>query len=204
LCRWYYRLFIWARFLWQVSRIKLSLVPNHPDRFGGLSFLAHKSNAFSVLAVAHGTLLAGTLSTRVVLLGVPLTQFKAEIAVTVIFVLFIILGPLLVLTPQLLKAKREGRREYRMLAGRYGREFDVKWVRGGAPAQELFIGSPDIQSLADLANSYNLVQAMRAVLITKEAFLRITVVTLIPIVPLLLTMMPLEELVKKLVGILFK
>ena len=31
LCRWYFRLFIWARLLWQVSRIKLSLVPTHPD-----------------------------------------------------------------------------------------------------------------------------------------------------------------------------
>ena len=40
LCRWYFRLFIWARFLWQVSRIDLSLVPTHPDRVGGLGFLS--------------------------------------------------------------------------------------------------------------------------------------------------------------------
>lgn len=73
LCRWYFRLFIWARFLWQVSSIKLSLVPTHPDRVGGLSFLSHKTNAFAVLAVAHGAMLAATLSTRVVLLGTPLT-----------------------------------------------------------------------------------------------------------------------------------
>ena len=73
LCRWYFRLFVWARFLWQVSRIKLSLVPTHPDRVGGLSILSHKTNAFAMLAVAHGTLLAGALSTRVILLGTPLT-----------------------------------------------------------------------------------------------------------------------------------
>ncbi|WP_256971834.1 hypothetical protein [Paraburkholderia caledonica] len=35
LLRWYFRLFVWTRFLWQVSRIKLSLVPTHPDRVGG-------------------------------------------------------------------------------------------------------------------------------------------------------------------------
>jgi hypothetical protein len=27
LLRWYFRLVIWARFLWQVSRLKLALVP---------------------------------------------------------------------------------------------------------------------------------------------------------------------------------
>ena len=204
LCRWYFRLFIWARFLWQVSRIKLSLVPTHPDRVGGLSFLSHKTNAFAVLAVAHGTLLAGALSTRVVLLGTPLTQFKVEIAVMVIFVLCIILGPLLVFSPQLLQAKREGRREYGVLAERYVREFDLKWLRGGAPAREPFMGSTDIQSLADLSNSYTVVQTMRTALITKEAILQLAVATLVPIVPLLLTMMSLEEIVKKLVGILFK
>ena len=36
LCRWYFRMFVWARFLWQVSRIELTLMPTHPDRVGGL------------------------------------------------------------------------------------------------------------------------------------------------------------------------
>ncbi|HEX6879057.1 MAG TPA: hypothetical protein VF135_01730, partial [Terriglobales bacterium] len=32
LLRWYYRLFIWCRFLFQTSRLDLDLVPTHPDR----------------------------------------------------------------------------------------------------------------------------------------------------------------------------
>jgi hypothetical protein len=204
LCRWYYRLFIWARFLWQVSRIKLNFIPTHPDRVGGLSFLSHKSNAFAILAVAHGTLLAGTLSTRVVSLGTSLVQFKAEIAAVVVFVLCIILGPLLVFAPQLIRAKRKGRREYGVLAESYVREFDRKWLRGDAPSQEPLLGNSDIQSLADLANSYGVVQTMRTVPITRDAVLGLAVATLAPLAPLLLTMMSLEELVKKLVGILLK
>ena len=46
LVRWYFRVFIWARFLWQVSRIRLNLVPTHPDRAGGLGFLAILASAF--------------------------------------------------------------------------------------------------------------------------------------------------------------
>lgn len=59
LLRWYFRLFIWIRFLWQVTRSKLSLVPTHPDRAGGLAFLSLAVMAFAPLLVAHGALLAG-------------------------------------------------------------------------------------------------------------------------------------------------
>ena len=41
LLRWYFRLFIWTRFLWQVSRIDLILVPTHPDQLGGLGLLSN-------------------------------------------------------------------------------------------------------------------------------------------------------------------
>jgi len=69
----------------------------------------------------------------------------------VIFLLCVVLGPLLVFAPQLAQAKRTGLREYGTLAERYVREFDAKWLRGGAPADEPLVGSGDIQSLADLA-----------------------------------------------------
>ena len=39
--------------------------------------------------------------------------------------------------------------------------------------------------------------------ITRDAVLRLAAATLVPIVPLLLTMMSLEELLKRLFGILF-
>ena len=203
LCRWYFRLFIWARFLWQVSRIELSLVPTHPDSLGGLSFISGQIYAFSVLAVAHGALLAGNLANRIFFLGAELTQFKLEIGVMVIFLMCMVLGPLLFFVPQLAQAKRNGSREYGVLAERYAREFDTKWLRGGAPAEEPLLGSADIQSLADLGNSYQVVRGMRIVPIKRDDLLRLVGATLAPLVPLALTMMSLEELLKKLMGVLF-
>ena len=44
---------------------------------------------------------------------------------------------------------------------------------------------------------------MRVVPFTKVAILQLMAVTVAPMVPLSLTMMPLEELVKKRIGILF-
>ena len=203
LMRWYFRIFIWMRFLWQVSRIDLSLIPTHPDRVGGLGFLSNTVFAFTPLAVAHGGLLAGFIANRIFYLGAALPQFKIEIVVLVIFVLCMVLGPLLLFAPQLAEAKRRGNREYGTLAERYVREFDAKWLRGGAPADEPLVGSGDIQSLADLSNSFEVVRTMGIAPITKQALVQLVAATLLPLVPLALTMMPLEELLKKLIGVVF-
>jgi hypothetical protein len=203
LLRWYFRMFIWARFLWQVSRIELSLIPTHPDRTGGLGFLAGTAYAFMPLLVAHGALLAGNLANRIFHLGAALADFKFEILIVVAFLLCMVLGPLLVFAPQLAQAKRTGNREYGTLAQRYVREFDAKWLRGGAPADEPLVGSADIQSLADLGNSVAVVQGMRIAPVDRDMILRLAAAILLPLVPLALTMMPLEELLKRLFGILF-
>lgn len=203
LIRWYFRLFIWMRFLWQVSRIELKLVPTHPDNLGGLGFIAGTVHAFGALVAAHGVILAGMLANQIFFLGAALPEFKGATALMVGFLLCMVFCPLLVFSPQLARAKRTGLREYGTLAERYGREFDTKWLRGGAPADEPLVGSADIQSLADMGSSYEMVRDMRTAPITRDSILQLAATALAPIVPLLLTMMPLEDLLKQLFGILF-
>lgn len=203
LVRWYFRIFIWVRFVWNVSRIELDLVPTHPDRVGGLGFLTNTIHTFAILALVHGGLLAGSIANRIFFMDAVLTDYKAEIAVMVVWLLLVILGPLLMFAPRLAQVKRDGLREYGTLAERYVREFDVKWLRGGAPADEPLVGSGDIQSLADLGNSFEVVRSMHSAPFTRDAVIRVVVAALAPLTPLALTMMPLEELVKTLLGVLF-
>jgi hypothetical protein len=203
LLRWYFRLCIWTRFLWQVSRLDLSLVPTHPDRCGGLSFLALISQAFAPVLVAQGALLAGVMANRIFFGAGRLIDFKLEIIGLVTVMVFAVLGPLLVFLPKLSAAKRAGLREYGVFAQRYAREFDHKWLRGGAPADEPLLGSGDIQSLADLGNSYEVVKEMRLVPFTAQTVLQLTVTTLLPVAPLLLTMIPLDELLEGLLKVVF-
>lgn len=203
LVRWYFRLFIWARFLWQVSRLPLQLAPLHPDRLGGLGFVANTVQAVGLLAVAHGAVFAGNFANRILYTNAHLMDFRFEIFGLAGFLCCVFMGPLLFFTPQLAAARRTGMREYGNLAERYVREFDQKWLRGGAPADEPLVGSGDIQSLADLGNSFEVVKGMRIAPVTRDAILQLSFATLAPFVPLALTIMPFEELVKKLFGILF-
>ena len=201
LMRWYYRLALWIRFVWLVSRCELRLVPTHPDRAAGLGFLAGTVVAFAPLLMAHGALLAGNLANRIFFEGKQLPDFKVEIAIVPVFLLIFVLGPLLLFVPWLAAARRVGLREYGVLAQRYVRAFDDKWLRGGAPPDEAFVGSADIQSLADLGNSFEIVQGLRVVPFSKQTVIQLGVITLLPVAPLLLTMVSLEELVKQLLRV---
>lgn len=104
--------------------------------------------------------------------------------------------------PQLEAAKRKALRDYGTLAQRYGREFERKWLRGAGPDEPL-LGSADIQSLADLSNSVEIVRTMRFAPFTLQTVLQLAVTTLVPVLPLTLTMISLQELLERLLAILF-
>ena len=155
------------------------------------------------MLLAQGVVLAGMMANRIFYAGATLPEFKVELIGLVAVMVFAILGPLLVFSPQLAAAKRGGLREYGTLAQRYVREFDHKWLRGGAPPDEPLVGSADIQSLADLGNSFEVVKDMRLVPFTLQTVLQLAVTTLLPVLPLTLTMISLEELLERLLKIVF-
>ena len=70
-----------------------------------------------------------------------------------------------------------------------------------APPGEPLLGAADIQSLADMGNSVEVVRTMRTTLITKEVIIGLGVTVIAPVLPLALTMMPAEELLKRLLQI---
>ena len=73
----------------------------------------------------------------------------------------------------------------------------------GGAKDEPILGTGDIQSLADLGNSYAVVREMRPVPFDLQDVALLVATTAMPILPLLLTVMPLEELVAKLVSVIF-
>jgi hypothetical protein len=203
LLRWYLRLFIWFRFLWQVSRTGLHLIPTHPDRCAGLAFLGKSSYAFGPILFAQGAMLAGLVASRVLFQGESLTSFKLQIAGFIAFFVLAILGPLLMFTPKMAQARRKGLADYGLLAQRYIEGFEQKWVLRDPSTSEELLGAADIQSLADLGNSYGLVRDMRPVPFGLDDVTRLAAATAAPLVPLLLTIFSPEELLMRIIKVLF-
>jgi hypothetical protein len=203
LLRWYFRLFIWTRFLWQVSHIDLMLLPTHPDRCGGLGFLMSVRRAFAPLLMAQGVLLAGLIANRILFAGGRLPNFLLEIVAVAAVMVSVVLVPLLVFAPKLDAVAHTGVGEYGVLAQKYAREFDQKWLRGTASAEEPLLGSADIQSLADMAGSFEVVQEMRSVPFTIRDVLQLGVISVLPIFPLVLTMFSPQELLAHLLKLIF-
>ena len=201
LLRWYYRIFIWARFLRALSRLQLDLMPAHPDRCGGLGFLGAIAHAFTPLLLAQGSVLSGMMANRIFFAGAKLPEFKLELAGLVALILLMVLAPLLVFGVKLNEVKRKGLREHGALAQRYVREYDQKWLRGSP--DEPLVGSADIQSLADLGNSFEVVKEMKWAPFNWRTVVQLAVVTLLPVLPLMLTMISPEELLDRLLKILF-
>jgi hypothetical protein len=202
LLRWYIRILIWSCFLLRVSRLKLHLLPAHPDRVGGLGFLGKSTIAFAPLLFAQGALLSGQIASRIFYNGQSLLAFKLTILGFVILLVVAVLAPLFSFTPQLARARREGFAEYGALASSYVMDFDQKWLRSKVNDEKL-LGTGDIQSLADLGNSFAVVREMRTVPFVTDDVIRLLVVTVAPLVPLLLTIMPLDQLVTQAIKIIF-
>jgi hypothetical protein len=152
--------------------------------------------------VGQTILMSAMVAGRILHEGAQLPAFKYELAGALAFVLLQALGPLSVFVPNLVAAKRRGLREYSLLADRYVREFDRKWLRGAAAPGEPLVGSADVQSLADLGNSFDLVRRMRAVPFGTETIIQLMALTAWPLLPLGLTMFPLDELIRRVLGAL--
>jgi hypothetical protein len=202
LLRWGWRIVIWSAFLWRLSRLDLQLIPTHPDLAGGLGYLGPAQSSFSILSFAGSVPLAGLFAEKMLFAGGSLKELETPIFGIALINLVLFVAPTLVFFPQLFAARRRGRREYGVFAATYTRGFDAKWIRHET-SQRSPLGTSDIQSLADLANSFWIIQRMRVVPFGRELIMIILGATLAPMLPLLTLAFPIEQLVERAVRLLF-
>jgi hypothetical protein len=208
LLRWYYRIVIWYRFLFQVSRLQLNLVAIHPDRCCGLGFLENVVSSFAPILMAHSAIVAGYIANRILQEGAKLPDYKFDLLGMAALLLAVALGSLCVFIPKLNNARLAGLRTYGALASDYVVSFAGKWVRTAKvdatePESEPLLGSADIQSLADLANSFAIIKEVKLVPFSKQGVIRFLVAIAIPFGPLVFTMFSPEELLKRILTVVF-
>ncbi|MFL6466954.1 MAG: hypothetical protein ACJ72Z_03255 [Pyrinomonadaceae bacterium] len=194
--RWFLRMFNWSRFLYRVSKLDLKLLPTHPDRAGGIGFIGENQRFFSFIAFALGVVFSGAFANEILYDGFPITSINIPAVIIAALLVLYIQLPAAFFFPMLRWTKRRGLFEYGDLAHQYTTEFDKKWIRGQHDPAEELIGSGDIQSLADLGNSYLVIQDMKVVPFGWKTSAGLAASFIFPILPLFLTVMPLKDIVK--------
>ena len=195
--RWFYRLFVWAFLLHQIAKLDLNLTSSHPDGAGGLAFLGRILPLFGSIVFAMNAIVSSRIATRVLFGGTMRYEDIGALAFLILLELAIFAGPLALFIPKLYALREEGLRRYGALGARYTRLFEEKWIRGGA-GDEPLLGTGDIQSLADLGNSYTVVSRMNVVPAGLMDFAWLAVPAILPALPLVALVVPMDELLQNL------
>lgn len=196
--RWIWRYAVWCWLLQRWSHLDLRIVATHPDRSAGLSFVSLGHTAFSTVGCAVSCLVAAAIGARILHEGATLASFQWPLAVFVVLSIFVGIAPLAVFRRPLRLAKEAGLLEYGSFASRYVQEFHRKWLGGGAGEKPLAV-QDDIGPLADIGACYERVDGVRFLPIPLKTTPAFAFAALAPMLPLLLTVMPLKELLKILV-----
>lgn len=196
--RWIWRLGLWSYFLWRVAKLELDLVPTHPDRAGGLGYLEVVHMHFAPLVLAISATEAASLAEEILAEGMIFEAIYPGFALMLVIDAALFIGPMLVFTPRLWASRVKGLSDYMEFAASYVSRFDRKWVSADRAPEEPLLGTPDLQSLADLSGGIKNVRKMRVLPVSVSMLLYLAVAALLPVLPLLLLKYPIAELAEKL------
>lgn len=199
LLRWVWILIVWANFLFRVSRLDLKLTATHPDRVGGLGFLAWGTASFAPLLMACSAMVAAGMADIMFHDGVQLTDLKEDVGACIVVELLLVHGPLFVFVAMLSRCRFEGLLKLGKLILVHDRAFEDKWLEHPSEHQQELLGSADIQSLADAGTVYAHVDEMRLFLFDMKAFALLAISALIPFA----TLLPIHEMLLRLGELLF-
>jgi hypothetical protein len=201
--RWIWHLYLWWNFLWFLKKTPLRLVPTHPDNTGGLGYLEVVYEHFMPLVLATSAILSATYAENIHRGSMDFINLYRQIPIYFLLIAALFILPLLIFIRKLWKCRIIGLSTYMSLASRYVNSFDKKWIRNENPPGEPLLGTSDIQSLADLANSIKIVQNMRIMPVGKRLLGLMAVSTIVPFLPLLFFKYRLDQLTIQLIHVVF-
>lgn len=199
-----WRLAVWSWLLLRFSRMRLTLVPTHPDRVGGLGFLMHSQRGWALVNLALGSVLSSFAAFQMLYNGAALKSFQYPFITYLVLAEALVLVPLMPFALTLAKAKRHGLLRYGDFAELYVEQFEKKWLvpKDQLPGSPL--GSNDISSLADLGGSFQVIAEMRNLPFDRKFIVSVAVLAALPMAPLLLLAYPVADVVKLVAQVLLK
>jgi len=198
-----WKFLLWAIILFKISKMKLNLFPTDPDRSGGLGFIGHNQVFFGILGFIQSSIFSAEIAGKVLYTDLVIEDFKFIILGVVVLFTFVLIFPTFFFAKKLVFTKLNGIMDYGVTSHKYISGFHDKWVKGNNPEGEKLMGSADIQSLADLSNSYGIVKTMIPFPIDLRKVIALILIISVPFSPLILFVIPLNELFKTLANFVF-
>jgi hypothetical protein len=185
----------WVTMIVRISREQLKLEPMHPDRVGGLAPIVRPVDSFLFFVFGMNAVAGAAWSDAVLAGRTHLAALVEPFALLMAIAVLIGFLPYLLFTPQLVRAQRRGLRDYGRLSQVYVLRFRDRWVVPTQPGPDL-LGTPDIQSLSDIGQSFVRVQTMRFVALSPRDLLLLVFAGLLPMIPVVLLELPLSHVLK--------
>ena len=199
LLNWLWIFLLWGLFLFRISRLDLQLTATHPDHAGGLGFLGWGLASFSTVLMAIAAMFSSAFFYEIIHNHETLDTLKYHVMAFVVIAIVIIHAPLLVFFGRLSRCRFRGLLDFSTLVLRYDRKFEEKWIeRTTGETDDSLLGSADIQSLADIASAYEHVNDMLLIPFDMKGFAVLVFAALFPFLPLVATVVPVQEILKKL------
>jgi hypothetical protein len=192
---WLWRLGLLAFTFARIARLELRLAPTHPDRAGGLAFIEALPAGLAPLFFGLSVVIAGRWGHDAVYHGLDVRTLQIPAGVLVAASVGIGLAPLLVFVPRLHALRRASLAAYGALLGEYGRLFERRWIRRERVDDAPILEAPEIGPVADAVSLYEAVSHMRAVPIGRRSLVPIAVATVLPLLPVFATQMPIKEVI---------
>ena len=202
LLRWAWRLVVWCLMLLRLSKMRLHLVPTHPDHSGGLGILAASIHAFSPIMFALSSLLAANWAMRIIHEGLNVRDFEKPFLAYFVVAVAVPVLPLLIFSSRMVQIKLRGLHDYGVMANCHSALFDRKWIQSAEENLPDVLGTPDISSLCDIVTDYSIVQDMKYIPFQVRDIIVLAASIAAPMVPLLLIQIPLNELLMTLANAL--
>ena len=199
---WACRYAIWCGFLFRLSRLDLDLLPTHPDRSAGLRPIGQVHQYWAIVVFAVSSLVAVHIGVELLENGRSILDYRLQLAAFLGMSLVVLFAPFLAFSGKLLAARNRGLLEYGRFAAAYTRAFNAKWIDGAPADPDGLLGTGDIQSLADLANSYAVVHEVRLLPFDLVNVMAIVLAVAIPFFPLVFAVLSPIETLKQVIQIL--
>jgi hypothetical protein len=196
--RWMWRWVIWTFVLYRISRLPLSVVATHADFAGGLAVFARPVTGFAGFVLGNGAIIAAAWGTQAYEGASSIQRLMPMLVVYLLTVAVLAVGPLFVFCAPLFRARRLTLAQYGDFMRTYTLQFHSKWI---APVgQGSPLGTPDIQSLADLGHAFQVASKTRVFAFGPRTLVVVWIAALIPMVPLFAGAISFETVLKRIVG----